>query len=81
MGCLAREMRKRIKFANQESGSLSIGIDAGVDYGLLDRQDLIGNPYHYRDITDSNRRSFKGWLKDILKNRYCISELIPYINF
>lgn len=42
-----------IKFANQESGSLaSIGIDTwGVDYGLLDRQgDLIGNPYHYRDI-------------------------------
>jgi rhamnulokinase len=42
-----------IKFANQESGSLSsIGIDTwGVDYGLLDHQgDLLGNPYHYRDI-------------------------------
>lgn len=42
-----------LKYANNEEGSLaSIGIDTwGVDYGLLDRDgDLLGNPYHYRDV-------------------------------
>jgi len=38
--------------ANQSDGNLlSIGLDTwGVDFGLLDASDnLIGNPYHYRD--------------------------------
>ncbi|HHY82661.1 MAG TPA: rhamnulokinase [Clostridiales bacterium] len=42
-----------LKFANRKEGSIaSIGIDTwGVDYGLLDKSgQLMGNPYHYRDI-------------------------------
>ena len=40
------------KYAKNSKGKLiGIGIDTwGVDFGLLDCQDnLIGNPYHYRD--------------------------------
>lgn len=42
-----------IKCVNEGHGDIaSIGIDTwGVDFGLLDEQgNLLGNPYHYRDI-------------------------------
>lgn len=42
-----------LKFANSKQGSIaSIGIDTwGVDFGLLDQSgQLLGNPYHYRDV-------------------------------
>ena len=42
-----------LKFSSQEAGDIaSVGIDTwGVDFGLLDRSgQLMGNPYHYRDV-------------------------------
>jgi len=51
---LVWEMKQGLlKFSNKEDGQLSsIGIDTwGVDFGLLDSSgELLGNPYHYRDI-------------------------------
>jgi len=50
---LLREMKAGIKLAVDKYGDeiVSLGLDTwGVDYGLLDEQDnLLGNPYHYRD--------------------------------
>ena len=50
---LLREMKAGIKLAVDQYGDeiASLGLDTwGVDYGLLDEQDnLLGNPYHYRD--------------------------------
>ncbi|WP_130616469.1 rhamnulokinase [Cohnella abietis] len=49
---LLHEMKKGIRLAFQNGHSPStFGIDTwGVDFGLLDANDeLLGNPYHYRD--------------------------------
>ncbi len=50
---LWEEMKKGLALAVQACGDslISLGVDAwGVDFGLLDRSDnLLGNPYHYRD--------------------------------
>jgi rhamnulokinase len=47
------EIQKGLALASQACGGRlsSVGLDTwGVDYGLLDRNDvLLGNPYHYRD--------------------------------
>jgi rhamnulokinase len=48
---LWKEMIKGLGMAAEKGSLASIGLDTwGVDFGLLDSQDvLIGNPYHYRD--------------------------------
>ncbi|HUT20214.1 MAG TPA: rhamnulokinase family protein [Anaerolineae bacterium] len=50
---LLTELKAGIRLAAQKYGAdlVSLGLDTwGVDYGLLDEQDnLLGNPYHYRD--------------------------------
>ena len=50
---LLSEMKAGIRAAVQKYGKgiVSLGLDTwGVDFGLLDAQDnLLGNPYHYRD--------------------------------
>ena len=50
---LLSEMKAGIRLAVQKYGKdiVSLGLDTwGVDFGLLDAQDnLLGNPYHYRD--------------------------------
>lgn len=50
---LLTELKAGIRLAAQKCGAdlVSLGLDTwGVDYGLLDEQDnLLGNPYHYRD--------------------------------
>jgi rhamnulokinase len=50
---LLTEIKAGIRLAAQKYGAslVSLGLDTwGVDYGLLDEQDnLLGNPYHYRD--------------------------------
>jgi rhamnulokinase len=50
---LWEEMKRGLGLAIREAGDslVSLGVDAwGVDFGLLDIQDnLIGNPFHYRD--------------------------------
>jgi rhamnulokinase len=50
---LLSEVKAGIRLAVQKYGKdiASLGLDTwGVDYGLLDEQDnLLGNPYHYRD--------------------------------
>jgi rhamnulokinase len=50
---LLTEIKVGIRSAAQQYGAglVSLGLDTwGVDYGLLDAQDnLLGNPYHYRD--------------------------------
>jgi rhamnulokinase len=47
------EVKNGLALAVQKYGSqvVSIGVDTwGVDYALLDSNDeLVGNPYHYRD--------------------------------
>src|SRR5512145_10670 len=47
------EIQKGLALASQACGGRlsSVGLDTwGVDYGLLDSNDvLLGNPYHYRD--------------------------------
>ena len=47
------EMKHGLALAVEEAGDslVSLGVDTwGVDFGLLDRDDnLIGNPFHYRD--------------------------------
>ena len=53
LGCIKTfgKCSSLIKYANSGEGSLaSIGIDTwGVDYGLLDKDGDLLNPYHYRD--------------------------------
>jgi rhamnulokinase len=48
-----QEIKRGMALAARESGNslISLGVDTwGVDFGLLDNADnLIGNPYHYRD--------------------------------
>jgi rhamnulokinase len=50
---LWREMKHGLELASREAGAslVSLGVDTwGVDFGLLDAEDnLIGNPFHYRD--------------------------------
>lgn len=50
---LLTELKAGIRLAAQKYGAdlVSLSLDTwGVDYGLLDEQDnLLGNPYHYRD--------------------------------
>ena len=50
---LWEEMKHGLALAIREAGPslVSLGVDTwGVDFGLLDMQDqLIGNPFHYRD--------------------------------
>jgi rhamnulokinase len=50
---LLSEIKAGIRMAAGKYGAslVSLGLDTwGVDYGLLDEQDnLLGNPYHYRD--------------------------------
>ncbi len=50
---LWEEMKRGLALAAREAGDslVSLGVDTwGVDFGLLDAQDqLIGNPFHYRD--------------------------------
>jgi sugar (pentulose or hexulose) kinase len=47
------EMKHGLALAAREAGDelVSLGVDTwGVDFGLLDKEDnLIGNPFHYRD--------------------------------
>ena len=49
---LFQEIKNGIRKAQQAGGFDSIGIDTwGVDYGLIDKRgNLLGNPYHYRDV-------------------------------
>jgi len=51
------EIKKGLKkaFKKYPNQIVSIGIDTwGVDYVLLDDDDLLGNPYHYRDKRTDN---------------------------
>lgn len=51
------EIKKGLKeaFKKYSDQIVSIGIDTwGVDYVLLDDDDLLGNPYHYRDKRTDN---------------------------
>jgi rhamnulokinase len=63
-----------LKFANEKHGSIaSVGIDTwGVDFGLLDKAgQLLGNPYHYRDVrTDGMfEEAFKRMPREEIYNR------------
>jgi rhamnulokinase len=63
-----------LKFANSKQGSVaSIGIDTwGVDFGLLDKSgNLLGNPYHYRDVRTEGmfEEAFKRVPKEEIFNR------------
>jgi rhamnulokinase len=63
-----------LKFANQKRGGIaSIGIDTwGVDFGLLDRSgQLLGNPYHYRDVRTEGMfdEAFKRMPREEIYNR------------
>lgn len=63
-----------LKFANQKLGNIaSIGIDTwGVDFGLLDRfGQLLGNPYHYRDVRTEGmfEEAFKKMPREEIYNR------------
>lgn len=54
---LFHEIKSGLRKASKRVGEIkSMGIDTwGVDYGLLDSMDnLLGNPYHYRDSRTDN---------------------------
>ena len=47
---LWNEIQQGIALAGRQGPLAGIGVDTGVDFGLLNRHGrLIGNPYHYRD--------------------------------
>ena len=72
-----------LKFSNQEEGDIaSVGIDTwGVDFGLLDRSgQLMGNPYHYRDVRTDGipEKAFQKVSKEVspASSITCVSSLI-----